>query len=270
MDHRGLRHDSPGPAARRAERPCRSTGSPSRTAATPRARVTVRRSPTRARPSSRGSSTSTSPLGVRARHVPDRWNLDGDVIESFSPDFYLPDIELYVELTTLKQSARPQEEPQAAPPARALPGHPDQAVLRPRLPDAAAQVRAAGAASTTLTGTHRPGDAAAVPAVIVARGGAGQVARDRRAAAVDAGPSTRVRAGAGTPPGSRGQAAGRRRRRPASRRRRRRDTATACIARGRRSAGDRCRRDSHDLTGGTADPPMTRTVDLMPTSARSC
>ena len=31
------------------------------------------------------------------------WNLDGDVIESFSPDFYLPDIELYVELTTLKQ-----------------------------------------------------------------------------------------------------------------------------------------------------------------------
>ncbi len=32
------------------------------------------------------------------------WNLDGDVVESFSPDFYLPDLELYVELTTLKQS----------------------------------------------------------------------------------------------------------------------------------------------------------------------
>lgn len=31
------------------------------------------------------------------------WNLDGDVVESFSPDFYLPDLELYVELTTLKQ-----------------------------------------------------------------------------------------------------------------------------------------------------------------------
>src|SRR5262249_12491155 len=30
-------------------------------------------------------------------------NLDGDVVESFSPDFYLPDLELYVELTTLKQ-----------------------------------------------------------------------------------------------------------------------------------------------------------------------
>src|SRR5204862_7750596 len=32
------------------------------------------------------------------------WNLDGDVVESFSPDFWLPDLETYVELTTLKQS----------------------------------------------------------------------------------------------------------------------------------------------------------------------
>jgi len=31
------------------------------------------------------------------------WNLDGDVVESFSPDFYLPDIDLYLELTTLRQ-----------------------------------------------------------------------------------------------------------------------------------------------------------------------
>ncbi len=31
------------------------------------------------------------------------WNLDGDVVESFSPDFYLPDLDLFVELTTLKQ-----------------------------------------------------------------------------------------------------------------------------------------------------------------------
>jgi hypothetical protein len=31
------------------------------------------------------------------------WNLDGDVVESFSPDFYLPDLELYLELTTLRQ-----------------------------------------------------------------------------------------------------------------------------------------------------------------------
>jgi hypothetical protein len=32
------------------------------------------------------------------------WSLDGDVVESFSPDFYLPEMDLYLELTTLKQS----------------------------------------------------------------------------------------------------------------------------------------------------------------------
>ncbi len=32
------------------------------------------------------------------------WNLDGDVVESFAPDFYLPELDLYVELTTLKQT----------------------------------------------------------------------------------------------------------------------------------------------------------------------
>ena len=32
------------------------------------------------------------------------WNLDGKVVESFTPDFYLPDLDLYLELTTLKQS----------------------------------------------------------------------------------------------------------------------------------------------------------------------
>jgi hypothetical protein len=31
------------------------------------------------------------------------WNLEGDVVESFSPDFYLPDLNLYLELTTLRQ-----------------------------------------------------------------------------------------------------------------------------------------------------------------------
>jgi hypothetical protein len=37
-------------------------------------------------------------------HVfPIQWNLDGDVIESFAPDFWLPDLGLYLEMTTLKQ-----------------------------------------------------------------------------------------------------------------------------------------------------------------------
>jgi hypothetical protein len=37
------------------------------------------------------------------RTFPILWNLDGDVVESFSPDFYLPDVDLYLEMTTLKQ-----------------------------------------------------------------------------------------------------------------------------------------------------------------------
>ena len=44
---------------------------------------------------------------VRWEYEPDTfpilWNLDGDVVESFSPDFYLPDLELYLEMTTLRQ-----------------------------------------------------------------------------------------------------------------------------------------------------------------------
>jgi hypoxanthine phosphoribosyltransferase len=34
---------------------------------------------------------------------PIMWNLDGDVVESFSPDFYLPDLDVYLEMTTLRQ-----------------------------------------------------------------------------------------------------------------------------------------------------------------------
>jgi hypoxanthine phosphoribosyltransferase len=31
------------------------------------------------------------------------WNIEGDVVESFSPDFFLPDLDLYLEMTTLRQ-----------------------------------------------------------------------------------------------------------------------------------------------------------------------
>jgi hypothetical protein len=31
------------------------------------------------------------------------WNMDGAVVESFSPDFWLPDLDLYLEMTTLRQ-----------------------------------------------------------------------------------------------------------------------------------------------------------------------
>jgi len=38
------------------------------------------------------------------RSFPLQWDAHGRVVESFNPDFYLPDMELYLELTTLKQS----------------------------------------------------------------------------------------------------------------------------------------------------------------------
>jgi hypothetical protein len=44
------------------------------------------------------------PWQYEPRTFPVRWNTDGMVVESFAPDFYLPEWELYVELTTLKQS----------------------------------------------------------------------------------------------------------------------------------------------------------------------
>jgi hypothetical protein len=44
---------------------------------------------------------------VRWEYEPDTfpilWNVEGDVVESFSPDFYLPDLDLYLEMTTLRQ-----------------------------------------------------------------------------------------------------------------------------------------------------------------------
>jgi hypoxanthine phosphoribosyltransferase len=45
--------------------------------------------------------------GVRWEYEPHTfpilWTLDGEVAESFSPDFYLPDLNLYLEMTTLRQ-----------------------------------------------------------------------------------------------------------------------------------------------------------------------
>ncbi|MBI4481502.1 MAG: hypothetical protein HY652_01295 [Acidobacteria bacterium] len=38
------------------------------------------------------------------RTFPIEWNQEGHVVESFTPDFYLPDLDLHIELTTMKQS----------------------------------------------------------------------------------------------------------------------------------------------------------------------
>ncbi len=45
--------------------------------------------------------------GIRWRYEPTtfplRWNEQGEILEAFSPDFYLVDHDLYIELTTLRQ-----------------------------------------------------------------------------------------------------------------------------------------------------------------------
>ena len=38
------------------------------------------------------------------RSFPLQWDKDGNVTEAFTPDFFLPDLDLYVELTTMKQA----------------------------------------------------------------------------------------------------------------------------------------------------------------------
>jgi cytidylate kinase len=38
------------------------------------------------------------------RSFPLQWDKDGKVVEAFTPDFYLPELDLYVELTTMKQA----------------------------------------------------------------------------------------------------------------------------------------------------------------------
>jgi len=46
---------------------------------------------------------------------------DGRVTEAFTPDFYLPEQDLYVEITAMKQSLVTRKKPEAAEAARAVP-----------------------------------------------------------------------------------------------------------------------------------------------------
>jgi len=38
------------------------------------------------------------------RSFPIQWDKNGKILEAFTPDFYLPDFDIYVELTTMKQA----------------------------------------------------------------------------------------------------------------------------------------------------------------------
>src|SRR5579872_56371 len=44
------------------------------------------------------------PWEYEPRSFPVRWDKDGNVTEAFTPDFYLPEADLYIELTTMKQA----------------------------------------------------------------------------------------------------------------------------------------------------------------------
>jgi hypoxanthine phosphoribosyltransferase len=44
------------------------------------------------------------PWEYEPRSFPLQWDKDGKVIEAFTPDFYLPEFDLYLELTTMRQT----------------------------------------------------------------------------------------------------------------------------------------------------------------------
>ncbi len=78
-----------------------STGVPAPTGELPHESVAF------AHPSERDFARVLDFYGVEWRYEPRtfvlRENADGHPTEAFSPDFYLPDLDLYIELTTLKQ-----------------------------------------------------------------------------------------------------------------------------------------------------------------------
>ena len=68
---------------------------------------------------------------------------EGRVVEAFTPDFYLPDQDLYLEVTVMKQSLVTRKNRKLRKLRAALPGGEGQAVLRARLRTARRPVRAA-------------------------------------------------------------------------------------------------------------------------------
>jgi hypothetical protein len=60
-----------------------------------------------AHPSERVAAQILDYYGLRWEYEPTtfpiEWDSKGDVIASFSPDFFLPDFDLYIELTTMSQ-----------------------------------------------------------------------------------------------------------------------------------------------------------------------
>ncbi len=67
-----------------------------------------RRVPRFANPAEEAFARILDFYGVRWEYEPRsfvlRWDRDGRPLEQFTPDFYLPEFDLYIELTTLKQA----------------------------------------------------------------------------------------------------------------------------------------------------------------------
>ena len=80
----------------------------SRASSPPAPRARASPDPTFAHPSEAAFARILSYYRIEWRYEPRtfpiRWDADGRIVESFTPDFYLPELDLYVELTTLRQS----------------------------------------------------------------------------------------------------------------------------------------------------------------------
>ncbi len=75
---------------------------------------------------------------------PIEWDGEGKVIASFTPDFYLPDFELYIELTTMSQKLVTKKNRKVRRLKELHPGDQREDLLPEGLPQPAAQVRHTG------------------------------------------------------------------------------------------------------------------------------
>ena len=89
------------------------------------------------------------------RSFPLQWDKDGNVMEAFTPDFYLPEFDFYVELTTMKQALVTQEESQGEAASRDLSAHQYPGVLPEGFSGSGIQIRLAhGRRSIAHAGGH--------------------------------------------------------------------------------------------------------------------
>ena len=69
------------------------------------------------------------------------WDSDGNVLQRFTPDFYLPAYDLYIEITTLNQKLVTKKNRKVRRLRERYPGDPVQDLLPARLPFAGDEVR---------------------------------------------------------------------------------------------------------------------------------